>query len=43
MPIRASLVYIVEFGKMGCKENWKFGGGKLSLVGRRIISLVALR
>jgi hypothetical protein len=34
VPIRASLVYIVEFGKMGCKENWKFGGGKLSLVGK---------
>jgi len=24
----------VEFGKMGCKENWTFGGGKLSLVGK---------
>ncbi|OAI45723.1 hypothetical protein AYO43_01670 [Nitrospira sp. SCGC AG-212-E16] len=32
VPIRAALVYIVEFSKMGCKENWKFGGGKLSLV-----------
>ena len=34
VPIRASLVYVVEFGKMGCKENWMFGGGKLSLVGK---------
>ncbi|MEO6308975.1 MAG: hypothetical protein ABIO96_08455 [Nitrospiraceae bacterium] len=34
VPIRASLVYAVEFGKMGCKENWIFGGGKLSLVGK---------
>jgi len=34
VPVRASLVYVVEFGKMGCKENWTFGGGKLSLVGK---------
>jgi hypothetical protein len=34
VPVRASLVYPVEFGKMGCKENWMFGGGKLSLVGK---------
>lgn len=34
VPIRASLVYVVEFGKSGCKENWTFGGGKLSLVGK---------
>ena len=34
VPVRASLVYAVEFGKMGCKENWTFGGGKLSLVGK---------
>jgi len=34
VPITASLVYAVEFGKMGCKENWTFGGGKLSLVGK---------
>lgn len=34
MPVRASLVYAVEFGKMGCKEKWVFGGGKLSLVGK---------
>ena len=34
VPITASLVYPVEFGKMGCKENWTFGGGKLSLVGK---------
>ena len=34
VPIRASLVYVVEFGKTGCKENWMFGGGKLSLVGK---------
>ena len=34
VPITASLVYAVEFGKMGCKENWIFGGGKLSLVGK---------
>jgi hypothetical protein len=34
VPVRAVLVYAVEFGKMGCKENWAFGGGKLSLVGK---------
>jgi hypothetical protein len=34
VPVRASLVYVVEFGKSGCKENWMFGGGKLSLVGK---------
>ena len=34
VPVRAALVYAVEFGKMGCKENWMFGGGKLSLVGK---------
>lgn len=34
VPVRAALVYAVEFGKMGCKENWTFGGGKLSLVGK---------
>jgi hypothetical protein len=34
VPVRASLVYSVEFGKMGCKENWLFGGGKLTLVGK---------
>lgn len=34
VPVTASLVYAVEFGKMGCKENWTFGGGKLSLVGK---------
>ena len=34
VPVSASLVYAVEFGKMGCKENWMFGGGKLSLVGK---------
>ena len=34
VPIKASLVYVVEFGKRGCKENWMFGGGKLSLVGK---------
>lgn len=33
-PIRASLVYVVEFGKSGCKEQWVFGGGKLSLSGK---------
>lgn len=33
VPISASLVYVVEFGKSGCQENWMFGGGKLSLVG----------
>jgi len=33
VPVTASLVYAVEFGKLGCKENWTFGGGKLSLVG----------
>lgn len=34
VPVRASLVYVVEFGKTGCKENWMFGGGQLSLVGK---------
>lgn len=34
VPVRGSLVYPVEFGKMGCKEFWTFGGGKLSLVGK---------
>jgi hypothetical protein len=34
VPVKGSLVYPVEFGKMGCKENWIFGGGKLSLVGK---------
>ena len=34
VPISASLVYAVEFGQMGCQENWIFGGGKLSLVGK---------
>jgi hypothetical protein len=34
VPVTASLVYAVEFGKMGYKENWTFGGGKLSLVGK---------
>ena len=34
VPVTASLVYAVEFGKMGCKENWTFSGGKLSLVGK---------
>jgi hypothetical protein len=34
VPVTASLVYAVEFGKMGCKENWAFGGGRLSLVGK---------
>jgi hypothetical protein len=33
VPIRAALAYPVEFGKMGCKEFWKFGGGKLTLSG----------
>jgi hypothetical protein len=34
VPVTAVLVYAVEFGKTGCKENWMFGGGKLSLVGK---------
>ena len=34
VPIRASLAFPVEFGKMGCKEFWVFGGGKLTLVGK---------
>ena len=34
VPIRAALVYTVEFGKMGCKEFWIFGGGKLILSGK---------
>ncbi len=39
VPVRGSLVYPVEFGKMGCKEFWTFGGGKLSLVGKAHNSL----
>jgi hypothetical protein len=39
VPIRASLVYVVEFGKMGCKEFWTFGGGNLTLVGKAQNSL----
>ena len=34
VPVTASLAYAVEFGKMGCKDNWIFDGGKLSLVGK---------
>jgi hypothetical protein len=34
VPVRASLVYVVEFGKSGCKEKWSFSGGKLSLAGK---------
>ncbi|HSF66211.1 MAG TPA: hypothetical protein VLA67_02165 [Nitrospiraceae bacterium] len=34
VPVRASLAYSVELGKIGCKENWTFGGGKMSLVGK---------
>jgi hypothetical protein len=34
VPIRASLDYVVQFGKMGCKEFWTFGGGTLTLVGK---------
>jgi len=34
VPIRASLVYVAQFGKMGCKEFWTFGGGNLTLVGK---------
>lgn len=34
VPVTASLVYPVEFGKMGCKEFWIFGGGKLTLTGK---------
>jgi len=33
-PIRAALVYVVEFGKSGCKEKWLFGGGALALSGQ---------
>lgn len=33
VPIRASLVSVVEYGKSGCKEQWRFEGGHLSLVG----------
>ncbi len=39
VPVRASLVYVVEFGKSGCKENWLFGGGQLTLVGKAHNSL----
>jgi hypothetical protein len=34
VPVRASLVYVVQFGKMGCQESWTFGGGNLTLVGK---------
>lgn len=34
VPVRASLVYVVEFGKTGCQESWTFGGGNLTLVGK---------
>lgn len=34
VPVRASLVYAVEFARSGCKEKWLFGGGKLSLTGK---------
>ena len=39
VPVRASLVYVVEFGKSGCKENWLFSGGQLTLVGKAHNSL----
>lgn len=34
VPIKASLVYVVELNKHGCKENWTFGGGTVALVGK---------
>ncbi len=34
VPVSASLVYVVELNKHGCKENWNFGGGTISLVGK---------
>jgi hypothetical protein len=34
VPVRASLVYTVEVNKWGCKENWLFGGGTISLTGK---------
>lgn len=34
VPVRASLVYIVELNKRGCKENQTFGGGMVSLAGK---------
>jgi len=34
VPVRASLVYVVQFGKMGCQQSWTFGGGNLTLVGK---------
>jgi hypothetical protein len=34
VPIKASLSYTVELGKMGCKEAERFAGGKLTLVGK---------
>jgi hypothetical protein len=43
VPIRASLVSIVEFGKRGCKENLMFGVGNCLWLGRRITSLTELR
>lgn len=34
VPIKASLVQSVDFNKHGCKENWTFGGGTVSLLGK---------
>lgn len=34
VPVSASLVYTVDLGKYGCKEKWRFAGGKVSLVGK---------
>ena len=34
VPVRASLVYVVDLNKWGCKENWTFGGGTISLAGK---------
>lgn len=34
VPVRDALAYTVDLGKYGCKENWRFAGGKLSLVGK---------
>lgn len=34
VPIQASLVQAVDVNKHGCKENWTFGGGTMSLEGK---------
>ena len=33
VPVRDALAYTVEIGKYGCKDQWRFTGGTVSLVG----------